>query len=105
MEQSYRLYHPPCVLDWISVHNRPLPPLKTRPGSKMSSCERPLCTACQLAKQARRTRAGAQQRVGKHDMAIRANNVPPGELISVDQCQSHFPGRLPNTKGKEKKKH
>ena len=85
--------------------NRPLPPLKTRPGSKMSSCERPLCTACQLAKQARRTRAGTQQRVGKHDMAIRANNVKPGELISVDQYQSHFPGRLPNTKGKEKKKH
>ena len=84
---------------------RPKPYLKARPGSKMSSCERPLCTACQLAKQARRTRAGANQRVGKHDMAIKADHVKPGELISVDQYQSHFPGRLPNTKGKEKKKH
>jgi len=34
---------------------RSKPVIPTRAGSRMSSCERPLCTACQLSKQSRRT--------------------------------------------------
>ena len=83
-------------------HNRPI--LPTRAGSRMSSCERPLCTACQLAKQSRRTRAGAKQKTGDQGAAIRANDLRPGDCVSIDQYQSGFPGRLEKSKGKEPKK-
>jgi len=51
-----------------STEVRSKPVIPTRAGSQMSSCERPLCTACQLSKQSRRTRAGAKQRTGGQDM-------------------------------------
>ena len=84
------------------VHSKPV--LPTRPGSRMSSCERPLCTACQLSKQSRRTREGAKQRTGGQGMAIRKGALEPGECVSIDQYQSSFPGCLEHTKGKEPKK-
>jgi len=37
-------------------------------------------------------------------MAIRAGSLRPGDLVSIDQYQSSFPGRLPDSKGKEPKK-
>jgi hypothetical protein len=87
-----------------SVEVRSKPVIPSRTGSKMSSCERPLCTACQLSKQARRTRAGAKQRTGGKDMAIKAGSLKPGDSVSIDQYMSSFPGRLANSKGKEPKK-
>ena len=82
----------------------PKPVLKTRPGSRMSSCERPICTACALSKQSRRTREGAKQRTGGRDQAIRLKAHEPGDQVSIDQYQSSFPGRLAHTKGKETQK-
>ena len=37
-------------------------------------------------------------------MAIRAGSLRPGDLVSIDQYQSSFPGRLLDSKGKEPKK-
>ena len=81
-----------------------VPILPTRAGSRMSSCERPLCTACQLSKQSRRTRAGTGKHASGTSQAIRGNSEAPGECVSLDQYQSSFPGRLAHTKGKEPKK-
>ena len=60
------------------------------------------CAACQLAKQHRRP-AGAtisKTRVGK-TMAIRKDDLTPGECLSIDQYISGTPGRLLHTRGKE----
>ena len=65
-------------------------------------CAHPTCPACRLAK-AHRISSKAQTTSNKSDMemAIRRNNLQPGECFSVDQYISRTPGRLPGTKGKE----
>ena len=68
----------------------------------VSSCQAPLCTACQMAKQNRRG-TGISVKPDK-EMAIRKGNLQPGEMVSIDQYISSIPGRLPNTRGKETKK-
>jgi hypothetical protein len=73
--------------------------------AKVSSCERPLCTACQLGKQHRRT-PGTESRanIPEKDMHLRREHLQPGDMVSMDQYISALPGRLPHTKGKEPKK-
>jgi Reverse transcriptase (RNA-dependent DNA polymerase) len=68
----------------------------------VTTCEAPLCTACQLAKQNRRT---PDRRATGHPepMLIRQGNLSPGDCVSIDQYISALPGRLPHTKGKESK--
>ena len=85
-----------------NVGMRPI--IQTKANSQMSSCERPLCTACELSKATRRTREGARQCTGGCEAAIRSSSLQPGDQVLIDQYQSSFPGRLPHTKGKEKKK-
>jgi hypothetical protein len=69
---------------------------------QVSTCEPPLCAACQLSKQNRRT---PDRRATGHPepMAIRQGDLQPGDCISIDQYISALPGRLPHTKGKESK--
>ena len=95
-----------AAVPWRTNSSDPPPKviLPSRPGSRMSSCERPLCTACQLSKQSHRTREGAKQCTGGLDAAIRRTSLVLGDQVSMDQYQSSFPGRLPHTKGREKKK-
>ena len=58
------------------------------------------CTACILAKQ---RRIHGHTRSHRTDAAtIRANDLRPGDKVSVDQYESAVKGRLTNTKGKEK---
>ena len=61
------------------------------------------CVSCNLGKMKRQAPKTDVSRRTK-DMAIRANDLKPGEGISIDQFQSTLPGRLPNTKGKEDEK-
>lgn len=68
----------------------------------VSTCDPPLCTACQLAKQHRRTpESRATSR--PEPMKIRQGDLNPGDCVSLDQYISALPGRLPHTKGKEPK--
>jgi hypothetical protein len=69
--------------------------------SNVSYCDAPLCTACQLSKQTRRTPEVKTQ--VNPVPTIRKPNLQPGDCISVDQYVSALPGRLPHTKGKESK--
>ena len=78
------------------------PILRTQKPS-VSSCPPPMCCACQLAKQSRRG-AGSSVETRVPKMDIRQGDLKPGQCVSIDQYMSALPGRLPHTKGKEKKK-
>jgi hypothetical protein len=69
----------------------------------VTTCEAPLCAACQLAKQKRRTPETPVTR-RTEPMVLRRENLHPGDRVSLDQYISSLPGRLPHTKGKEAKK-
>jgi hypothetical protein len=69
----------------------------------VTTCEAPLCAACQLAKQKRRTPDTPVTR-RPEPMVLRRDNLHPGDRVSLDQYISSLPGRLPHTKGKEDKK-
>ena len=63
----------------------------------------PMCTACQYAKQRRRTTPGTTRVAIKEEQnALKTNNLFPGSMISVDHFQCNPLGRLLNTYGREK---
>jgi hypothetical protein len=65
-------------------------------------CDAPKCPACQLAKQHRRTpRSATTHAKPEREMAIRRNDLEPGECVSIDQYKCTTPGRLPTSYGKE----
>ena len=70
--------------------------------NNVSSCDAPLCFACQIAKQSRRT-PDTRSTSHPEPMILREGDLTPGSCVSMDQYISATPGRLPNTKGKEKK--
>ena len=69
-------------------------------ASKLS--DTPLCTACQYAKQRRRTTPGTRKVVvpQEKDMTHR-DIVFPGQRVAADHLKSSLRGRLPHTYGKE----
>lgn len=69
---------------------------------KLSSCQAPLCTACQLSKQTRRS-PEKPARPSPPEMQLKIDHLTPGDCVSVDQYISGLPGRLPHTAGKEDK--
>jgi hypothetical protein len=79
-----------------------LPLLQTK--NKISSIVPPLCAACQLAKQSRRGAGSSTEfKLEERDMILKRDTTEPGDCVSMDQYVSTVLGRLPNTKGKEKK--
>jgi hypothetical protein len=70
----------------------------------VSSCPAPLCAACQLAKQSRRgADVSSEFKDPAKEMSLRSNDLQPGDQVSIDQYVSPVGGRLPHTKGKEKR--
>jgi hypothetical protein len=69
-----------------------------------SACSRPLCAACQLAKQTRQG-AGVRTTVPVPETLdeLTRNKLEPGQTVSIDQYMSATHGRLAHTKGKEAK--
>jgi len=62
----------------------------------------PLCTACQYAKQRRKTYPGTVKRVvPQEDGGCKANTLFPGQEIAIDIFYARPRGRLLNTFGKE----
>ena len=62
----------------------------------------PMCPACNLAKQLRRSTGSVTvQQVPENVGAIRRWATAPGELICCDQYVCGLPGRLPHTRGRE----
>lgn len=79
-------------------------PPKVKPRYKGAArCPLPKCSACQLSKQHRKTPDSSTIHVNKdREMAIRRNNLNPGDCVSLDQYTCKTPGRLATTYGKEK---
>jgi len=78
------------------------PPIIPTSHDKSRSCDKPLCEACLLGKQQRRTPGSVVVKAKPEmEMAIRWNALKPGDCISLDQFESSVRGRLPNTYGKE----
>ena len=71
-------------------------------SSQVSTCDPPLCAACQLGKQTSRSPNRGTTGHPK-PMQIRKGDLNPGDCVSGDQCTSALPGRLPHTKGKNAK--
>lgn len=67
-----------------------------------TGCKHARCAACLLARQHRKS-AGSSFTTNKPEknMAIRANDLVPGQRVSTDQYVCAKPGRLPHTHGKE----
>ena len=78
------------------------PVIPTR-GKRTATCAPPVCASCHLARQHRRG-AGSSKTVNKPqlEMAIRRNDLKPGDYVSTDQYVSAKPGRLPHTRGRER---
>ena len=70
--------------------------------NNVSSCNVPLCFACQIAKQSHRTPDTCSTSHPK-PMILHEGNLMPGSCVSMDQYISATPGCLLNMKGKEKK--
>ena len=80
-------------------------PILARKNKNVSCCPPPLCAACQLAKQHRRpVQTTKTTPLPDKHMHLRANDILPGDCVSIDQYMSSLPGRLAHTFGKEKKK-
>ena len=72
-------------------------------NNKSSHCVRPLCEACQYAKQKRRNPPSTLIRTRpENEGALARNILIPGQRVSVDLYQSSTKGRLPFSFGKEK---
>ena len=85
------------------THRESLLPVNFKSG--VSSAPRPMCAACLMAKQTRRTPATENPRRGgstPDEMVLRTNNLAPGAKVSVDQYLAAVGGRRAHTKGKEK---
>ena len=67
---------------------------------RVSSCHVPLCAACQLSKQTRRTPDRGVVRTQAPDHVLRQGHLKPGDKVSCDQYISALPGRLRTGFGK-----
>ena len=68
---------------------------------KIANCPAPLCAACKLSRMTVRPRKSSTTNNDKF-MALKDQDLKPGDTVSLDQYQSAIKGRLPHTKGKEK---
>ena len=68
------------------------------------SCPLPLCQTCQVAKARRRT-ANVKRSTPNRETTpvLRVDDLQPGDCISVDQYESSVRGRLPYTRGRERR--
>ena len=97
-----------CNFQWIqALAAKPLDENGTallQTKHKISVALAPLCAACQLAKQKRRSAdVATEMKLEDRDMLLKQNNTEPGDCVSIDQYASTVLGRLPHTRGKEKK--
>ena len=104
LQWHFRLGH--FNLRWIQRLTRvregekePVLPTKT----KASSCQVPLCAACQFGKMHRRTEGAViQEKVDEKDGSLKVNHLRPGQVVSADQFVSKLPGRLSTSRGRER---
>jgi len=71
------------------------PPILPTKHDKAKSCDKPCCEACLLGKQHQLTPGSVTVKAKPEmEMAIRRDNLMPGDCISLDQFESSARGRL-----------
>ena len=64
------------------------------------TCIAPMCAACQLSKAKERSN-NSYVKHNKQVGTLKYGTLFPGQMVSMDQCESSVRGRLLHTKGKE----
>eukprot|EP00977_Amphora_coffeiformis_P017454 scaffold5709_cov92-Amphora_coffeaeformis.AAC.2 len=104
MQMIQKLYQPEdkSMPDFDGHPTSGLPCLLARDSAQLK-CAIPLCEACELA-QARKRPTGATTKTPVPETvdSIRADDLEPGETVSVDQYESSVRGRRLETKGLER---
>ncbi len=72
---------------------------------KTASCPKvDPCEACAMSKQSFQTpKRGRRVVISAREMAIKSNDLKPGDCVSIDQFISRTPGRLAQSRGRETK--
>ena len=85
-------------LDGQEDNRKPVLPTKFKSSS---TCQHPLCAACQLAKGQKRS---TKTKVVKQKVAMKMKEeiLQPVQMVSSDQYVSQKGGRLPHTYGRER---
>ena len=66
----------------------------------MTTCDIPLCIACQIAKAKRQpTKVKVNKDIAAKQNVLSTGDIFPGDNCSVDQYESSVRGRLPNATG------
>ena len=79
------------------------PPVIPTRNKATKECTPPKCAACHLARQHRRGPGSSiTSNKPNMEMAIRRDDLVPGQRVSTDQYVCADPGRLPHTYGKER---
>ena len=77
-------------------------PFISTTSPKASFCPIPDCFACRTAKAHRLPdNSTVEEKVSSKDGILKAENLKPGSVISVDQYVSKVKGQLKSTAGKE----
>jgi len=77
-------------------------PILPTKHDKAKSCDKPCCEVCLLGKQHQQTPGSVTVKAKpEKEMAIRQDNLIPGDCISLNQFESSARKRLPHTFGKE----
>ena len=104
MQLIQKLYQPEDLSspDFDGHPTSGLPCLLAKDSAQLR-CKAPLCEACEIAR-ARRRQTGATTTTANPDVldGIRAEDLKPGDCVSVDQYESSVRGRRPETKGRER---
>ena len=98
MSWIQRIMRPRKYKDKGPAEVRPVIPVR---NAQTPSCAAPMCTACLLAKQKRRT-TGSKAVRDRESSVLSCEHLAPGDCASVDQYILGTKGRLATSKGKEK---
>ena len=107
MQLIQKLYQPEDLSspDFDGVTTSSQPCLIAKDASQLR-CKPPMCKACEVAR-ARKRPTGATKISPVPEVidGIRAEDLKPGDCVSVDQYESLVQGRRLETKGRERFKH
>ena len=104
MQLIQKLYQPEdkSMPDFDGHPTSGLPCLLAKDSAQMK-CAIPLCEACEIARARKRpTGTSIKQAVPETVDSIRAEDLKPGDCVSMDQYESSVRGRRLETKGRER---
>ena len=101
-QRLQRLYSCTKTISHFDGSQTAKPPCLVPRDKRQAKCEPPTCSTCLAAKARRRPTGSKSTRPNPaHTDVLRADDLVPGSVFSVDQYESSVRGRLPSTRGRE----